>query len=467
MQLIAGCGQKSCRVWLLLSLALLFFMLWGSPAVADAYTGDDSDTIPMDMEIVNNQGEVLNPEDIINGTPDDEANDADTDADTDADPDADADADESDAADGELPELADRLRVGLYNAESGTTHPGEVVPVHLAFDGVYTSSDVPPLALSGRTLVPVRLISEQMAARVDWDKSTQTVTITMGEEDDPDKVIVLTIGSAVALIDGVEAAVPDEVSVSLVTYEGVSRTMVPVRFVSENLGAMVNYDQELRLVDILLPEPPAEPEPDGDGADADGEDIELPPPGLDDDGNMLRRVVIDAGHGGSDPGTNGGGYEEKTVTLAVSLLVQDRLEDAGYEVVMSRTEDEYPELLERAALTVDYDAPVFVSIHCNAAENIPGANGIETYAAPGDADDAELAGCIQTALITATEARDRGVKTSSLVVLTKNAAPACLVEIGFMTNEAECARIVSEDYQEVLAEAICAGIEEYFALREQ
>lgn len=468
--------------------ALLFFMLWGSPALADAYTGDEADMIPVDIPIVNNDGDVLDHQDVINGTLEDATHDADADIDTDIDADADADADADtaeDAADGgdiaddavgdELPELADSLRVGLYNAGTGTTHPAEVIPVHLAFDGAYTPSDVPPLALFGRTLVPVRLISEKMSARVDWDKATQTVTITMGDEDAPDKVIVLTIGSAVALIDGEEIPVPDEVSVSLVTYDGVSRTMVPVRFVSENLGATVNYDQASRLVDILLPPPPVEEYPEEDdeaGADDDEQDGEQDEeaetvPGLDGEGTLLRRVVIDAGHGGKDPGTNGSGYKEKTVTLAVAQKTQACLEAAGYEVIMSRTEDIYPELPERAALTVEYDAPVFISIHCNAAENIPGANGIETYAAPDDAEDAELAGFIQTEVIAVTGARDRGVKTSSLVVLTHNEATACLLEIGFMTNKDECAKIVSEDYQQQLAEGITAGVEAFFAAKEE
>ncbi len=476
MQLVAGFGDFVRRGTPMLLAALLFFML----GVCPVWAADDTDTdglemIPTDIPIVNNDGELLDVSDVIDGNAD---NTADDDTDTaeddtqqnsgaDADTDAAADADADEAADtdpgtGELPELPANMQVGLYNAAAGTTHPAEVVPVNLAFDGEYTSSDVPALALNGRTLVPVRLISENLSATVDWDKATQTVTVTMGEGEDA-RVIVLTIGSAVALIDGAEAAVPDGVSVSLVTYGGVSRTMVPVRFVSENLGATVNYDQTQRLVDILLPEPADEPD---DGDDGDDENNETAPPGLAEDGSLLRRVVIDAGHGGKDPGTNGGGYEEKIITLQTALKVQSCLEDAGYEVIMSRTDDVYPTLVERAALTVEHDAPVFVSIHCNAAENIPGANGIETYAAPDDVEDAALAGFIQQEVIAATEARDRGVKTSSLVVLTQNLAPACLVEIGFMTNEQECAKIIDDDYQQLLAEGITAGIEAYFAARE-
>ena len=130
---------------------------------------------------------------------------------------------------------------------------------------------------------------------------------------------------------------------------------------------------------------------------------------------------------------------------------------------MSRTDDTYPELIDRAGLTRKYNAPVFVSLHCNAAENIKSANGIETYAAPGDTKDAELAGYLQKRLIAATQAKDRGVKTSRLVVLTQNPAPAALVELGFMSNTQECAKLANDAYQQTLAKAICQGIEDFFA----
>lgn len=358
----------------------------------------------------------------------------------------------------DFPALADSLEVLLWDAASQTNKKARVTPVNLALRGSFLPSDVPALAVSGRTLVPVRLISEQMQAGVNWDKTTNTVTISRGAQ-----TIVLTIGSSTALVNDRPVQVPGDVSVTLVTHEGTARTMVPVRFVVESLDAAVNYDQARRIVDITPPlwqepdntdnpvEPAPEPEPEP-----------IPPPGIDENGNLLRRVVLDPGHGGSDPGTNGSGYDEKDINLAVSLKLQTELQNAGFEVIMARSDDSYLGLVERAALTVQEDAPVFVSIHCNSAANIPSANGIETYAAPEDNDDAELAGYIQKELIAATGAKDRGVKTSALVVLTHNAAPACLVEIGFMSNSAECAKIADSSYQQKLAEAVAAGVEAYF-----
>lgn len=340
------------------------------------------------------------------------------------------------------PKLPQSLNVQFYDKVGSRLLWQTVTPVNLLINGSYLPSDVPGMATSGRTLVPVRVISESLSATVDWQKEDNTVTIRLKET-----TIVLTIGESTALVNGEQQTVPDNVSVSLVNYDGVTRTMVPVRFVSENLSATVNYDSASRSVDIIPPTPVEE---------------ELPPPGIADDGTLYRRVVLDAGHGGDDPGTNGGEYEEKVITLSVAQKVQALLEEAEYEVIMSRTDDTYVALTDRAALTREYNAPIFVSIHCNAAENIPTANGIETYAAPKDEADAELAACLQTRLVAETEAKDRGVKTSQLVVLTHNDAPAALVEIGFMTNADECAKITDESYQDIIAAAIAAGISDYF-----
>lgn len=364
--------------------------------------------------------------------------------------------------------LPDSLTVMMYNAEKKLNENTKVIPVSLSLNGASLQSDVPAMAVSGRTLVPVRLVSEQLKAKVVWEKSDNTVTVTLGE-----KTIILTIGSNVALINGEATPVPDDVSVSLVTYDGAARTMVPLRFVSETLGADVNYDQMTRNADIIPPvEEASTPDDSNDDENnsanqvTDANTTVIEPArqvGTDENGKLIRRVVIDAGHGGKDPGTSGGGHYEKTVTLAVAIKTQALLEAAGYEVIMSRTDDTYPELLDRAALTTENDAPVFVSIHCNSAEKSPNASGIETYAAPDDAKDSEFAKYIQNALIAATGAKDRGVKTSRLIVLTHNEAPACLTEIGFMTNTEECAKLWDESYQQKIAQGIVNGIEAYFA----
>ena len=350
------------------------------------------------------------------------------------------------------PTLPQSLTVSFFDPVNNSNHPTKVTPVSTTLSGSPLVGDVPAMAVSGRTLVPIRLISESLNAAVNWSKEDNTVTVSL-----KNKTIVLTIGSRTAFINNVPVPVPDDVSVSLVTYDGTARTMVPLRFITENLSATVNYDAAVRNVDILPPAENTDDDEDNTAAEP------FRPVGVGDDNRMIRRVVIDAGHGGKDPGTSSNGRTEKSITLSVALKLQAQLEDAGFEVVMSRTDDTYPELIDRAGLTRKYNAPVFVSLHCNAAENIKSANGIETYAAPGDTKDAELAGYLQKRLIAATQAKDRGVKTSRLVVLTQNPAPAALVELGFMSNTQECAKLANDAYQQTLAKAICQGIEDFFA----
>lgn len=445
--------MKKCTILLLLLCALFMLPTW---ALADStpernlavVTPADEDT---ETDFAN---DTTNDDRLITPVEDDETSTDDVTADNGDDNVVDTDDNTQNNKPDETvtaPELPQTLNVQFYDKTTAKQMWQVVTPVNLSISGKYLASDVPGMATSGRTLVPVRVISESLSATVDWQKEDNTVTINLG-----DRNIVLTIGESTALVNGQAVPVPDNVSVALVNYEGVTRTMVPVRFVSENLLATVNYDGSTRNVDIIPPVISDEP---------DEEETPLSPPGVAADGSLYRRVVIDAGHGGEDPGTNGSGWEEKVITLSVAQKVQTLLEEAEIEVIMSRYDDTFIALTDRAALTRTYDAPIFVSIHCNAAENIPTANGIETYAAPNDEADAELAGYLQTQLIAATNAKDRGVKTSRLVVLTHNEAPAALVEIGFMTNTDECAKITDDDYQNTLAQAIAAGINDYFAAK--
>lgn len=461
-------------------LLLIFVLVWlisimPAPAFADAVE-------PVDLPVITQDGNA-GPADAINPmepvTPDtpNAAENPDNNSNNNSDKNNENNADNSNEASNNeasnneepnneepAPSLPDTLEVWVFDPQTNGNVRTTVVPVYLTLKGAGLASDVPAMASQGRTLVPVRIISENLNAEVKWDKATNTVTITQGEEQ-----IVLTIGSSTAYVNGEEKSIPGEVSVGLVTYEGAARTMVPVRFVSENLAATINYDQATRVVDIIPPAP--EPEENNNNDNNNEENPPEPepepdPPGIDANGRLYRRVVIDAGHGGQDPGATGGGHWEKTINLAVAQKTQAQLEAAGFEVIMARSGDDYVSLTDRANLTLEQDAPVFVSIHCNSADKITTASGIETYAAPEDAEDARLAGFIQKELIAATDAKNRGVKESRLVVLTHNLAPACLVEIGFLTNQAECARLWDPAYQQKLAVAITRGVEAYFAARD-
>ena len=172
-------------------------------------------------------------------------------------------------------------------------------------------------------------------------------------------------------------------------------------------------------------------------------------------------IVLDAGHGGKDPGANNSDAIEKEITLEIARMVQEILEESGYKVKMIREEDRFIELTERPEIANRRNAKVYVSIHCNSSEDGEG-KGIETFFTEqkGDADK-KLAELIQNAVIDYTEAEDRGVKTADYTVLVRTTMPAVLIETGFLTNSTECELLKDKEYQKKLAEGIAEGIRLY------
>ena len=169
-------------------------------------------------------------------------------------------------------------------------------------------------------------------------------------------------------------------------------------------------------------------------------------------------IVLDAGHGGKDPGANNGDAIEKEITLSIAKMTQEILEDAGYKVKMIREEDSFVELTERPEIANRKNAKVFVSVHSNSSEDGEG-KGIETFYTEqkGEVDE-NLATQLHEAIIKYTEADDRGVKTADYTVLVRTKMPAVLIETGFLTNSTECELLTDEDYQRKLSEGIAEGI---------
>lgn len=214
-------------------------------------------------------------------------------------------------------------------------------------------------------------------------------------------------------------------------------------------------------------------------------------------------VVIDPGHGGVDSGALGKhGTKEKTVNLDVALKIVERLRtNPGIKVIMTRTDDTFVPLQERAAFANANMADVFISIHSNAATSRT-ANGVETFFLSADATDSDardiaavenavvtseggqtpvqndeinailfdltrteanhessvLADSVQTSLYKAMCKENRGVKQAPFAVLNGAMMPAALVEIGFISNLADEKRLLSKDEQTKIADSITAGI---------
>ena len=192
------------------------------------------------------------------------------------------------------------------------------------------------------------------------------------------------------------------------------------------------------------------------------------------------RVVIDPGHAGRnvDPGAVNAttGLQEADVALSISRLVENYLSNVGYAVKLTRTEWEQAEtddLSYRTALANDWAADIFISLHCNSAEN-PSAEGYEVWTSPGQTEGDRLATCIYGQI--AAEFPDREGRTdysdgdpdkeSRFYVLVHTDAPACLVEMAFISNDDEAALLSNITWQDRYARAIARGVTDYFAAME-
>ncbi|MEW9110764.1 MAG: N-acetylmuramoyl-L-alanine amidase [Cytobacillus gottheilii] len=195
-------------------------------------------------------------------------------------------------------------------------------------------------------------------------------------------------------------------------------------------------------------------------------DIDTGNEGNDPADNILSQqmIVIDAGHGGHDPGAIGYGLKEKDVVLNTALKVKALLAKSPFQYKLTRDTDVYLTLDERVDIAEDADADVFVSIHANAFNG--SAKGSETYyyAAKNtnSADSKLLATKIQDRLIAAGKLSDRGVKNGNFHVLRENGMPAVLTELGFIDNKGDNAKLASPSWRDAAAKAIYYGILDYY-----
>jgi N-acetylmuramoyl-L-alanine amidase/putative methionine-R-sulfoxide reductase with GAF domain len=236
--------------------------------------------------------------------------------------------------------------------------------------------------------------------------------------------------------------------------------------------------------------------------------IVVPPPTHEDLQLRARipkmRIVVDAGHGGWDLGTVGKrGLLEKDVVLEIAQRLGKLLESRlGADVILTRNNDNYIALDQRAGMANSSQADLFISVHANYSD-LPSARGVETYytnffAAPNAKDkDVEsgqpdrgksastaalsaaelhekieqsrrLAASVQRSLYGTLSAenpglRDRGVKEASYVVLTETAMPGILAEVSFVSSPTDEQKLRSDGYREQIAEALYKGIARYAA----
>jgi N-acetylmuramoyl-L-alanine amidase len=183
-----------------------------------------------------------------------------------------------------------------------------------------------------------------------------------------------------------------------------------------------------------------------------------------------RIVVIDPGHGGSDPGAPSSVIFEKNLNLSIALKLKQLLDqDPSIKAYFTRLDDRDISLLNRAAFANE-NGDIFVSVHGNAMRGNSVSHGIETYyfnhanmQATG-LTSAQLAEIMHRNKLNMTGAFDRRVKSDHMVVLRETNIPAVLSEVGFLTNAAELAKLATDEYQWLIARGLYNGIVEAFSV---
>ncbi|OXS61137.1 hypothetical protein B1A99_06330 [Cohnella sp. CIP 111063] len=475
---------------------------------------------------------------------------------------------------------------GMLVLSSGMAHAAkaETPTPKLILDGMELEPQVPPFLLNSTVMVPVRIATENLGYKVDFDNSKKQVTVSNGK-----KKLVMTVDKPTAYLDGtpMEMTKPPLIQSQF--------TLIPLRFLGESLGVQVFWDNQIKSVFMYSP---AETEPGGsagkptdpsdggligvvDPSEGTGESGEETSPGtvvppavtgnlneiyydpgtesvvLKYDGLIVPRdfkldnpkrividvpngryapefipavdfsmanegyipveghealrsirysmfgtdtkaprfvldlnqawdyelsndpgagtltialkrppedkslytVVLDAGHGGTDPGAISISKKpEKDFNLAVVLKVQALL--AGEErikLILTRADDTYPTLTDRYTLANSIQADIFVSVHANSSTS-PNTNGTETYYTREDSK--AFAQLMHSLFAPATGLKDNGYKKHSvnLAVTTKTTMPAILLEAGYLSSSIDEPKLWTEELQNRVAQAIATGI---------
>lgn len=179
-----------------------------------------------------------------------------------------------------------------------------------------------------------------------------------------------------------------------------------------------------------------------------------------------RIIVLDAGHGGKDPGAVSGKAIEKEIVYKVTQLVKQKLDADGAKVLVTRAGDTYPTLDDRVRYTTNNYGEMFISIHANSSVNTS-PKGTETFYSvtsnENEKEDLVLATNINNQIVKNAKMNNRGVKRQDFKVIKGLTIPAVLVELGFVSNAEDRAKLLDDGYIEIYAQSIYNGIVEYYA----
>ena len=391
-------------------------------------------------------------------------------------------------------------RVGISSADYSASL--EIDSCMAQINGKAVTLDVPAKIITdkngaGRTMIPVRFVAEHFGFQVDWDADTYSVMIT---DEQPLPQITSIKQKNGYESDVVEIKIEGKTNPKVMTLSNPSRLVldfygyefgfVKQTFKGGETYSALRYAQHedyTRIVfDMTCLYSYSVKNTDGvctltltktgDIEKKDEEkksDTDKPKPQKTMPVQGKVAVVIDPGHGGSDPGAIGYKDDEIYVTeadanLDISLRLYEILKDNGVNVAITRTEDEWVDLYDRAPYANGLDASFFISVHNNSAV-AKTAHGSSVYYYTGATDEAteekygitskEAAQIILDEMIDACGLYDRKIQDGSkLVVLKHTQMPGVLVECAFISNDEEMELLNSPDFTQKMAQGIADGV---------
>ncbi|UOQ95412.1 N-acetylmuramoyl-L-alanine amidase [Halobacillus shinanisalinarum] len=226
-----------------------------------------------------------------------------------------------------------------------------------------------------------------------------------------------------------------------ITYQG-QLGFVSTAFLSEVAGEQVEEEKRVEEKDVEKEDKFREVKPD------------------QSESQEIKRIILDPGHGGKDPGAIGNSLQEKEVVLDIAKRVESKLREKGYDILMTRSDDTFVTLEDRVKQANNWEGDLFVSIHANGYYD-SSAKGIETFYNAGSSEAREFADLVQEYVISKTSNLSRGVFKADYYVLRHTDMPAVLAETGFVSNKEDAELLKSEHYREQVAKGIVKGIEEH------
>ena len=294
---------------------------------------------------------------------------------------------------------------------------------------------IPIFKKSGAYMGSAAAIFKHSKLKVSMTVKKDVLTLKYGPN-----TVVMKADSRTAVTNGVSSSMGAPVVHGTYTATGKKRWIVPLKSVCTRLG--INYKLSGGKIYI------------SGNTNSSASSTTTTKPATDTTSTTTNnkdkiKIVIDAGHGGSDSGATGNGMAEKNLTLAIVLAAKKSFDkDSRFQVSYTRTSDTYPSLSQRANLANNKNADMFLCIHINSAS--ASAHGTETLWSKGRNSVTQkkgltsktLATAMQSATVAATGFTNRGlVDRPNLYVLKHTNMPAGLIEYGFISNKTEAARM--------------------------